>query len=210
MVERKSTAKAQLKVRLREPLRAQLEVAARNAGWSLNTEIVRRLEASVRDDDLGAIIFGDAVMYAMMDCLARAIRGVEKYMGKTWTEDAETYQLAVELACAVLKSPQSLASGGWPHEIRSLADYGAFAIYANALKTDADRRLSDAIEGWFEGWWAKVKAVGIDKLLNVSPQPGETLDDARERTGRDIFEALRKVLPAPPSEARTTQSASAP
>jgi hypothetical protein len=46
MVDRDETANAQLKVRMKEPLRAALEKAAQERGVSLNAEIVHRLERS--------------------------------------------------------------------------------------------------------------------------------------------------------------------
>lgn len=46
MATRKPNDKAQLKVRLREKLRAALEAAAAGRDASLNDEIVKRLEAS--------------------------------------------------------------------------------------------------------------------------------------------------------------------
>jgi hypothetical protein len=47
MSARPGTATAQLKVRLREPLRAALDLSAKERQTSLNTEIVRRLEGSM-------------------------------------------------------------------------------------------------------------------------------------------------------------------
>ena len=46
MAARKQTAIVGLKVRLREPLRKKLEVAAKKKGVSLNAELVSRLEES--------------------------------------------------------------------------------------------------------------------------------------------------------------------
>lgn len=46
MAARKQTAIVGLKVRLREPLRKKLEVAAKQKGVSLNAELVARLEES--------------------------------------------------------------------------------------------------------------------------------------------------------------------
>jgi hypothetical protein len=47
---RKQTAIVGLKVRLREPLRKKLEVAAKKRGVSLNAELVARLEHSFLGD----------------------------------------------------------------------------------------------------------------------------------------------------------------
>jgi hypothetical protein len=46
MATRKQTAIVGLKVRLREPLRKKLEMAAKKRGVSLNAELVARLEES--------------------------------------------------------------------------------------------------------------------------------------------------------------------
>jgi hypothetical protein len=56
MPRREKTATAHISLRLKEPLRARLESDAREAGKSLNSEINRRLEQSIRDDDTGTVI----------------------------------------------------------------------------------------------------------------------------------------------------------
>ncbi|MGI8852330.1 MAG: Arc family DNA-binding protein [Methyloceanibacter sp.] len=52
MAARKQTAIVGLKVRLREPLRKKLEVAAKKKGVSLNAELVARLEESFLGEGL--------------------------------------------------------------------------------------------------------------------------------------------------------------
>jgi len=52
MAARKQTAIVGLKVRLREPLRKKLEVAAKKKGVSLNAELVGRLEESFLGEGL--------------------------------------------------------------------------------------------------------------------------------------------------------------
>jgi hypothetical protein len=145
MAERNDTAKAQLKVRLREPLRARLEADAKRAGWSLNTEIVRRLEGSIRDENLGAIIFGDEQMFAVMDTLARIMRAIELRAGKRLTDDADTYNLAVETIYRFLKNaPLMIATGTYSAEIRDIADLGALAAIERMIRKDVERRADDA------------------------------------------------------------------
>ena len=51
-MKRKQTAIVGLKVRLREPLRKKLEVAAKQKGVSLNSELVSRLDGSFAADAL--------------------------------------------------------------------------------------------------------------------------------------------------------------
>jgi hypothetical protein len=55
-VKRDQTAVADVKTRLREPLRAKLERAARHRGVSMNAEICDRLERSFqRDEEFGGL-----------------------------------------------------------------------------------------------------------------------------------------------------------
>jgi hypothetical protein len=145
MPERDAAAKAQLKVRLREPLRARLEAEAKRNGYSLNTEIVRRLEGSIRDDDLGAIIFGDPQIFGLMDTIARMIRAIEINDGKPWTENPATYLYGVEMIYRLLKNaPAVIAKGEYPGGFRDIADLGALESLKMILTKDAKRRAEDA------------------------------------------------------------------
>ena len=56
MTARKQTAIVGLKVRLREPLRKKLEVAAKKRGVSLNAELVDRLERSFSAESAKQVI----------------------------------------------------------------------------------------------------------------------------------------------------------
>ena len=58
---RKPTQTVQLKVRMKEPLRRKLEVAAKKHGVSMNTEAVTRLDQSLKDE---ALLGGDRVLEA--------------------------------------------------------------------------------------------------------------------------------------------------
>jgi hypothetical protein len=141
MARRASSETAHLSVRLRESLRAGLEAEADRNGYSLNTEIVRRLEASLRDDDLGAILFGDREMFALMDTFARLIRAIEILNGKPFTQDPATYLHGVETIYRMLKNvPQLLATGKYPGGIRDIADVGALAAFSLAVEKDEARQ----------------------------------------------------------------------
>ncbi len=145
MADRSDTTRAQIKLRLREPLRARLETEAKKNGYSLNTEIVRRLEVSVRDQDLGAVLFRDQAMFGTMDTLARLIRAVEIHTGHRWNEDLKTYETAVEIIYKLLKNgPRILATGDYPGGIRDFADYGALAAIERMIRVDRERREETA------------------------------------------------------------------
>lgn len=60
MAPRKKTAIVQLKVRMKEPLRAKIEKAAKSKGVSINSEIVDRLEQSILVKNAVSFFFGEA------------------------------------------------------------------------------------------------------------------------------------------------------
>jgi hypothetical protein len=67
MADRDESTTAQLKVRMKEPLRALLEDSARERGISMNAEIVRRLERSFerRDRVINGVALG-AELYRVL------------------------------------------------------------------------------------------------------------------------------------------------
>jgi hypothetical protein len=71
MADRDETTIAQLKVRMREPLRALLEESARHRGASVNAEIVHRLKRSFerRDHTINGVAMG-AELYTVLRELA--------------------------------------------------------------------------------------------------------------------------------------------
>ncbi len=79
MVNRDKTATVDLKVRMKEPLRAQLEEAAQGRGVSMNAEAVARLEDSFRVEELLPQILDLAYgrrAAGMLMLLGRCIRDV--------------------------------------------------------------------------------------------------------------------------------------
>jgi hypothetical protein len=65
MAKRKPTDIAQMNLRLPETLRKKIEVEAKKSGWSLNRELVRRLEQSFIDQRVEALIQSTAQTVAM-------------------------------------------------------------------------------------------------------------------------------------------------
>jgi hypothetical protein len=70
MDERSESDTVQLKVRMKEPLRAALEEAARQRGVSLNSEVVRRLERSFEQEQRLEDVFGGIDVYRLMRVIA--------------------------------------------------------------------------------------------------------------------------------------------
>src|SRR5829696_6247546 len=97
-IERDPTAKAQLKLRVREPLRALLAERAKQNETSLNTEIAMRLQTSLRDEDMGEVVFGDRRTYVLISQVARIIRIFEIKRGKTIVQDTSLFSDALGAA----------------------------------------------------------------------------------------------------------------
>jgi hypothetical protein len=96
MVERAKNAKAQIKLRLLEPMRARLERDAKEYGHSLNFEILRRLDQSIKDDDLGKILFGDHITFHYAYVFTGIIRALEGQIGKKLSESPDIFEMAVD------------------------------------------------------------------------------------------------------------------
>lgn len=88
--------KAQVGLRLPEPLRARLEAEAKEWGYSLNNEIVRRLGLSLQDDDLGKLVFGDGDIFHCAYVFAGIIQALERHTGKRVREDSSIFEMAAD------------------------------------------------------------------------------------------------------------------
>jgi hypothetical protein len=85
-VARKLTDTVKLQVRLSERLRRRLGRAAARNEWSMNAEIIERLEQSFEQVDKIAEIFGGRDKFALFQMLAGAIGMVEAKAGSRWTD----------------------------------------------------------------------------------------------------------------------------
>ena len=79
MAQRKKTATVQLKVRMKEPLRGQLEKAAKDRGVSLNAEIGKRLEQSFDIENR----FGGPQLLELIEMIASVMRSTGEHAGFT-------------------------------------------------------------------------------------------------------------------------------
>lgn len=101
---------AQLKVRMREELRALLEEAATRRGVSMNAEVVDRLQASFSKEDR----YGGPEMLAIVNLMAGAfLRGGQlgarasqhpEWSTAEWMDDPFAYAAAVETVVEALKA----------------------------------------------------------------------------------------------------------
>jgi hypothetical protein len=106
MVVREKTATVQLGVRMKEPLRAALEDAARARGVSINSETVHRLEASFAQDQRLADVFGDEETFRLMRTVAGILnvvdRGAEPEGKPPFREHRSSFSRRLQRAADVL------------------------------------------------------------------------------------------------------------
>jgi hypothetical protein len=87
---RKPSATIQLKVRMKEPLRAKIERAAKRRGISLNSEIVDRLSLSFQKEEAKYDEFGGESYYRLSQLLALAVQQGELISGERWFETPQS------------------------------------------------------------------------------------------------------------------------
>jgi Arc-like DNA binding dprotein len=107
MAKRPQTALVGLLVRMREPLRKKLEVAARKKGVSLNSELVGRLERSFQVDSVEEIF---EAQRAEIKRWADRSRAIEKVIVDSTTSWAEIKERLAEWMPERFASPTTLSS----------------------------------------------------------------------------------------------------
>jgi hypothetical protein len=110
--KRDQAAVADVKTRLREPLRARLERAARDHGISMNQEICNRLERSFqREEEFGGLEGRERAHLALSAFNTAGARWArERGVSGAWQNDPECYLVAA-LAAAhalMLGAPEGL------------------------------------------------------------------------------------------------------
>ena len=106
---RSRDAVVQLKARMREPLRARLEVAAKWRGVSLNAELVDRLERSfAKDDAFGGLVIANAARLMAAAFLQggqhEAHAHYPHWRPADWINSSACYDAAVRAVVRALKS----------------------------------------------------------------------------------------------------------
>jgi argonaute-like protein implicated in RNA metabolism and viral defense len=107
MAKRPQTALVGLLVRMREPLRKKLEVAARKKGVSLNSELVGRLERSFQVDSVEEIF---EAQRAEIKRWADRSRAIEKVIVDSTTSWAEIKERLAEWMPERFARPTTLSS----------------------------------------------------------------------------------------------------
>ena len=84
---RPKSATVDLKVRMKEPLRAKIEAAAKDHGVSLNAETVGRLGRSFLDEEARDREWGGKKLHGLFRMMAGALEVIEQDRGKTCADD---------------------------------------------------------------------------------------------------------------------------
>ncbi len=112
---RPKSATIDLKVRMKEPLRARIEKAAKDRGVSLNAEIVDRVEKSF----LKADALGNPELVGLFQMMAGAVAIIEARYGNSWSTDWDT---SVAVQAAWTKLMEAVAAKPPPVLVRLLDD----------------------------------------------------------------------------------------
>jgi Arc-like DNA binding domain len=110
MPKRDEDASAQVKVRLKEPLRAALEEAARKRGISMNAEVISRLERSFEQDQRLQDVFGSAELFRLAQTLALVMEDTRRLAGfggdcdTRWLRHPFAYDQAVKAVNVILEA----------------------------------------------------------------------------------------------------------
>lgn len=161
MVDRReATDLAQLKVRIREPLRARLELSAKSRGTSLNAELVSRVERSYDRQDL----LSEALKLRYDDHIAGLLIGIGTAMDAIARESSPRVLLLdnpdayAEALCAVREFLQRMA----PKET-------TISSNSEAIGKQVADELSDAVRSGQQGGEFDLEALEIRELLGLKP-----------------------------------------
>jgi hypothetical protein len=184
MSERSETATVQIKVRLKEATRAQLEQSARANEWPLNREVGVRLEQSLRDD----AALGGGATTTLLKRLAADIEAMERMAGRAWHSDYAALIAAKDLLEDAFRSfgplPPNIEEITAALEEREKARSALAAAALNHAGVPPQPGLGHSEQPLIEA------AVELNKAeLRVEAAFSETRD--AEVTGHDIANRMR-------------------
>ena len=111
---RKPTQNVQLKIRMKEPLRAALEMGAKEKGVSLNAETVSRIERSFREEATKDDDFGDKVDYERWHLLRLVADHVAQDLDGSLFNNEEAFERAMGAWRYLLAGGQEKMVDGTP------------------------------------------------------------------------------------------------
>jgi hypothetical protein len=140
MTQRDERERVQIGLRGSESLRRRLQASAEHNGYSLNGEIVWRLEASLRDEATGEVIFRDATAYATADFFVRLLRSAALLSGKDWRTDRTTMLQAIDTLRRFVEIAPEALMGKVPDRLRDATDHMAFTLLDVMLERELERQ----------------------------------------------------------------------
>ena len=156
-MKRPKTATVDLKVRMKEPLRAKIETSAKKSGISLNAEVVRRIESSFEAEKRESLIasqatgslyasFGGLEGFMVMRLLANAISTMEITSERKWREDPALFA-EVKKACGQILNFFRPRDEGQPSLSIETIAVGAVASESEHL---GDKVAAQVMDAWLE------------------------------------------------------------
>ena len=159
MAGRQRVRVADIKVRLKEPLRARVEAAARDRGVSMNAEFISRLERSfVQDDELqvgpsgkDVILFMRAIMAAMKkagEISAASRRPAAIVTDPPWLTEPHAFDQAVRAANGVMEAFRPPSEQFLPPataDARESGEHRQSTKTYNSLDAELALALTDAV-----------------------------------------------------------------
>src|SRR5690349_7853998 len=104
MPKRKETEFTKVNLRLQEGLRRRLEQEAKRNHVSLNSEMLKRLEASLQLDQRLVQTFGGEHNLTLFKLIRDAIAIIEINTGKRWTDDPALFLRTVGAVSEIMRS----------------------------------------------------------------------------------------------------------
>lgn len=143
MAKRSKTAIANLKVRLRESLRAKIERAAKSRGVSMNAEMVDRVDESFEKEAEIERLFGSDEVFALMKVVSSAMHLTGRFANTGsgyphWAQNPVAYHEATLAAARVLEALKPTGPIVRPPHLREGTGEGiADAVIAKIIPEDA-------------------------------------------------------------------------
>lgn len=193
MPRRAEDAYARVSLRIKEPLRAQCEIAANKRGVSMNTEIADRLERSFEADQRIEAVFGSREVYGIMRAIAAALNMVgvsaRTVQGQAagdvqWLDDPYAYDQAVRATIRFLNATRPPGEVNPPRRVMASENGHEFDLtpLMEIIGAAAANGVLDAIAG--QAATGKGAALGKDLRRDLGH-----LGDRAARRWRDDLNA---------------------
>jgi hypothetical protein len=165
--QREKSDYIQIKFRMKEELRARLELAALEIGTSLNGEGVHRLQQSFIDEEK---LFKDANMMALVRLLVGAVSMVEARTGEPWVQDDRHRKAVAAIVTAFLTD-----EGGVPFHKPPVPDeHDGWIIDGTGISEAPHDAIDDAVRALLKMRGVSEQTADmVDRLVRTDGKPSE-------------------------------------